>query len=658
MRNINTFGKKLPLLAALAALFVISAIPEAMAQANIFQQVTQKIGQALFDIRKIIYIVGALGLVTFTYAAIFNKISFKHLANICFSLFLVSMLSPFVRYFSGSNVLAQLEYGDYLSANNSSAPDDNVQGNCSGNSCPTSPSNSGGNGGGILLYNNGGGNDGNGEGGLTTPIKLQNIEGVSLDGLGSLTSPDIAPIDISGLNIPTTTPEVDTRTSWQKFKDGIKTVYEEGKKGYETASTVYTTYKNTEQAINDVKTAFEYASETGNIGDWLQAGAVLGSSATNVVGGAVDVAGAIGGYTDTKMNKQIDSEIERLRADSERNPDNAEANNAKIEALERQRQEQSAAGKTAAALGQIRDVAGEVESTSNMGIDMNNLVNDSIELATNAGHDIGLLKDHDDAYVESYNIPADAPETPSAQLSGQLNTLEDQIAALEEYSRMYPDSNVSQQLADLQKQRDEVEGNLQREQAFENKNAEIDSEIERLQEFNERFPNLAEENNKRIEELKKQQEELNNLYESGGNMPSTSSTASSEEAETSAATADEQPASDERNITARDLRDNVPSSALEKATAQIATAPREATARTAPATATARTAPASASVVPAAATARTAPAAASVAPAARNLSSAPRPALRNAAPGAANRAALDRVQAQARSRGFATKAAE
>ena len=177
---------------------------------GIFKTMACKITTTLFDIRKIVYILGGFGLIAFTFAAIFNKISFKHLANIALSLFLLSMVTPFIEYFTQAPG-AKLTYGSFLQPDFTEADYSMTFGECEGGDCPVSTTVAGG---AVAGGSSGGGLGGSG-GGLG----------------GGLTTGSDNPIATAGT-------EVDTRTGWQKFKDGIKTVAQEGLKAYNTASSV------------------------------------------------------------------------------------------------------------------------------------------------------------------------------------------------------------------------------------------------------------------------------------------------------------------------------------------------------------------------------------------------------------------------------------
>ena len=84
---------------------------------NIFKQVACKAMVFLIDLRILAYVISGFGMVAFAYAAIFNKISWKHFSQIAIGLFMLSMIGPFITYFTGDpdkTVERSLEYGNYL----------------------------------------------------------------------------------------------------------------------------------------------------------------------------------------------------------------------------------------------------------------------------------------------------------------------------------------------------------------------------------------------------------------------------------------------------------------------------------------------------------------------------------------------------------------
>ena len=344
---------------------------------SIFETLRCMIANTLRDIRNIVYVVGGIGLITFTFAAIFGKISFKHLANICISLFLLSMMSPFVSFFTGSeSALAELEYGLYLSPDDGDVADDsNVTGVCKGGNCPSSSSGviGGGSGGGGQAFVPGEtGVDDAIDGGMLDEVVVT-AEAPKMPGMtGLATVQNPKATDLAMPTLTSNNTEVDTRTGWQKFKDGINKVATEGKKAYNTASTVYSAAKNIHTAGKNTVNAVKNAD---SLGDVLMAGTVAMNSVQNIAGNITMAAGAVGGYTDQKMLNDINNEIDRLRQDSQNNPGNADANNQRIQELQQQAREGTAQSKTENALGGLVNAAGEGRDVFNTGTDINNTVN-------------------------------------------------------------------------------------------------------------------------------------------------------------------------------------------------------------------------------------------------------------------------------------------
>lgn len=152
----------------------------AMAADNIFHVISQKMMATVIDVRRIVYVIAGFGLIMFTTLAIFNKISFKHLAYIMIGLSLLAVMMPFINYFAGVNLEdTEFSYGNYLNGGSaiqgSDIPNQDGGGkDCTGQDCPNGTPDQdpnaeiekelnktpGGNG-----NNNGDGSGGNGSGG-------------------------------------------------------------------------------------------------------------------------------------------------------------------------------------------------------------------------------------------------------------------------------------------------------------------------------------------------------------------------------------------------------------------------------------------------------------------------------------------------------------
>lgn len=142
----NKTNKILALL--LPALFVCLPV-EAFAAGDIFTIISNKMVSTVLDVRKIVYVVAGFGLVMFSVLAIFNKISFKHLSYIMIGLFLLSVMMPFINYFSGANLQdSSYTYDDFISGQDSSITGSNVEQkqDCTGAACPVDPENGDGSG--------------------------------------------------------------------------------------------------------------------------------------------------------------------------------------------------------------------------------------------------------------------------------------------------------------------------------------------------------------------------------------------------------------------------------------------------------------------------------------------------------------------------------
>lgn len=82
---------------------------------NVFLLIACKATTTLADLRVIAYIISGFGMVALAYAAIFEKMNWKHLANIGIGLFLLSMMTPFIEYFTTGKDNT-LRFGKYLPA--------------------------------------------------------------------------------------------------------------------------------------------------------------------------------------------------------------------------------------------------------------------------------------------------------------------------------------------------------------------------------------------------------------------------------------------------------------------------------------------------------------------------------------------------------------
>ena len=134
--NLKYFG-----LLTIAVLFALVMLPSvSFAAGDVFDTIQAKMISTVKDLRKIAYVIAGFGLVMFSFLAIFNKISFKHLGYIMISLSLLSLMMPFINYFSGANLQDnELNYADFISGGDASIEGSNVtsRNDCSTtNTCP------------------------------------------------------------------------------------------------------------------------------------------------------------------------------------------------------------------------------------------------------------------------------------------------------------------------------------------------------------------------------------------------------------------------------------------------------------------------------------------------------------------------------------------
>ena len=73
------------------------------ADKDVFEMVTRRAAVIILNIKPIVYIIAGFGLIAFAWGAIFNKISWRHFANIAIGLFLVANMGRFIEYFVGGS---------------------------------------------------------------------------------------------------------------------------------------------------------------------------------------------------------------------------------------------------------------------------------------------------------------------------------------------------------------------------------------------------------------------------------------------------------------------------------------------------------------------------------------------------------------------------
>lgn len=109
------------ILVLLFAIFVVS-ISDAYADSDIFTSLAEKASTIGKGLRSSGYMIAGIGLIVFSFMAIFNKISWKNLAYIMLSCFLLSVMFGVVNYISGGKSgVSDLTYD---SSSSSSTPSD------------------------------------------------------------------------------------------------------------------------------------------------------------------------------------------------------------------------------------------------------------------------------------------------------------------------------------------------------------------------------------------------------------------------------------------------------------------------------------------------------------------------------------------------------
>ncbi len=96
---------------ALLFLVVCGGVSDAFADSDIFVQLADKATTIGLGLRNSGYMIAGMGLVVFSVMAIFNKISWKNLAYIMLSCFLLSIMFAAVNYVAeGGKNIPELQY--------------------------------------------------------------------------------------------------------------------------------------------------------------------------------------------------------------------------------------------------------------------------------------------------------------------------------------------------------------------------------------------------------------------------------------------------------------------------------------------------------------------------------------------------------------------
>lgn len=137
------FGKNVTIFALLMAIAILVPTAAFAADGNVFNIISSKMIRTLQDVRKIVYVIAGFGLIMFAVLAIFNKISFKHLAYIIIGLSLLAVMMPFINYFSGANLEdSEYNYGNFINKEDPTVKGSDIEQDlskndiCQGPDCP------------------------------------------------------------------------------------------------------------------------------------------------------------------------------------------------------------------------------------------------------------------------------------------------------------------------------------------------------------------------------------------------------------------------------------------------------------------------------------------------------------------------------------------
>lgn len=242
----------------LLSLIVFSSNSAFAASGDIFTIISNKMVSTIQDVRKIVYVIAGFGLIMFAVLAIFNKISFKHLAYIMIGLSLLSLMMPFINYFSGAELSdSEYSYENFIAGGDASIIGSDVesQEDCTLALCPEDTGDS-----------------------EDSSDEVKDL--IDESGIG----------DLNEENSDTTT-EYDSKSFKQTFKDTVNTT----KNVVAAAQNVVGAVNSGINAVDAVKDGISgvnsIISSDGNILDKLGSlASLIGSTSTNV-------AGNIGGAT-------------------------------------------------------------------------------------------------------------------------------------------------------------------------------------------------------------------------------------------------------------------------------------------------------------------------------------------------------------------------
>jgi|GEM_PF-730753 len=352
---------------------------------NIFKYIACKAMTTLADVRVIVYTLAGFGLIAFAFAAIFNKISWKHLANLCIALFILSMMTPFISYFTQDNG-AQITYGNYL------------------------------------------------------PAGFTNISGSDVDAAANCDTSkgDVCP------DVTVDTSAKDSKWSWKDLKNTVKSGINAAKTAYDTYKTVKNTVETTVDQAKKIGTAIknseggltgvldtlgEVATASNTIFNTVQTGAGAVVANTSSIANDVQNAGKSGAeLAFDKENQNRINELEKKLAAGNLSPEQQEWAKAELEqrkaAVDSNKVTDFANNQGQKALDKINSVAKTGSTVTNIATKASNAAQQGATIgggigtatgdtlgaifgiATAAGEGIGAVEDNKQAKIDAANAEA------------------------------------------------------------------------------------------------------------------------------------------------------------------------------------------------------------------------------------------------------------
>ena len=357
----------------------------AKAKDDIFKYIACKAMTTLADVRVIVYTLAGFGLIAFAFAAIFNKISWKHLANLCIALFILSMMTPFISYFTQDNG-AQITYGNYL------------------------------------------------------PAGFTNISGSDVDAAANCDTSkgDVCP------DVTVDTSAKDSKWSWKDLKNTVKSGINAAKTAYDTYKTVKNTVETTIDQAKKIGTAIshmdggltgvldtlgEVATASNTIFNTVQTGAGAVVANTSSIANDVQNAGKSGAeLAFDKENQNRINELEKKLAAGNLSPEQQEWAKAELEqrkaAVDSNKVTDFANNQGQKALDKINSVAKTGSTVTNIATKASNAAKQGATIgggigtatgdtlgaifgiATAAGEGIGAVEDNKQAKIDAANAEA------------------------------------------------------------------------------------------------------------------------------------------------------------------------------------------------------------------------------------------------------------